>query len=587
MLKKTALYFILILFLLIVSVSYARTAFAENEKNNIVGISVLQPTDEDLQETAELVNASGGEWGYVTVVIQENDRDTGKWQELFDKLRRLHLIPLVRLATRPEGAHWRRPEGDDAGIWVDFLDSLHWVVKERYVILFNEPNQGKEWGGRIDAEQYAEVAFNFASKLKEKNNDFFVMLAGMDAASPSNPPSFEDEEIFIRKVFHLSPFIFNSIDGWASHSYPRGFVGSPSDTGRHSIRTYQWELALLQKLGVEKKLPVFITETGWPHILNEKLKIKNNKVQAVYYSPEKVGEYIRIAYENVWLRDDRVRAVTPFVFNYPASPFDAFSWKYSSGKGLYPSYFAVQSMKKIKGNPEQIHLLSVEKNNLGTLPLELTTHSTYTFKISLSNKGQSIIDAKDGYAFFVTEDVASAVSTFFSDFSDFEPFDNQTANFFVKTSDTQGTYHIKVVLSKDKKIIQDLFTWDFAVKGPPPLQFGVQLFPHFTSNADTLEMQIFDQHEQLVFQKKQLKIKEGYGIINEVHNVALGERYRIVILNPYYIPRQKHIVFRSRGNVVVFDKMLPLDFNQDGKFSFVDWLVLVRNPSLLQLWWVQ
>src|SRR3989344_9644496 len=133
MLKKTALYFILILFLLIVSVSYARTAFAENEKNNIVGISVLQPTDEDLQETAELVNASGGEWGYVTVVIQENDRDTKKWQELFDHLREDKIVPIVRLATNPEGAAWRKPNKEDVDGWVQFLESLNWVSKHRYV----------------------------------------------------------------------------------------------------------------------------------------------------------------------------------------------------------------------------------------------------------------------------------------------------------------------------------------------------------------------------------------------------------------------------------------------------------------------
>ena len=34
-------------------------------------------------------------------------------------------------STKPEGENWRRPEEKDADTWVEFLDSLNWVIKKR------------------------------------------------------------------------------------------------------------------------------------------------------------------------------------------------------------------------------------------------------------------------------------------------------------------------------------------------------------------------------------------------------------------------------------------------------------------------
>src|SRR3990170_4022812 len=195
---------ILIIFILMLGVLLfpIKSAIADEVKNNKFGIHLAQPHLEDLEKAKDLVNSNGGDWGYVTLVIPENDRDKNKWQEVFDKMRELHLIPIIRLATVPQGDKWRRPTADDADSWVEFLNSLHWVVKDRYVILFNEPNHGNEWGGLVDPENYVKVALEFSKKLKEKNPDFFIMLAGLDASAPSSYPNFEDEGIFLKSVFN-------------------------------------------------------------------------------------------------------------------------------------------------------------------------------------------------------------------------------------------------------------------------------------------------------------------------------------------------------------------------------------------------
>ena len=102
--------------------------FAEDLQNNKFGIHLATPDDGDLDRAEELVNSSGGRWGYVTLVIQENDRDLNKWQGVFDKLREQRMIPIIRIATKPDGSNWRRPDKSDAQSWVDFLNKLHWSL---------------------------------------------------------------------------------------------------------------------------------------------------------------------------------------------------------------------------------------------------------------------------------------------------------------------------------------------------------------------------------------------------------------------------------------------------------------------------
>src|SRR3989344_8129708 len=258
---KYLVFIILFLFLFLPLQAWAETKYS----NNKFGIHLATPDDGDLDRAEELVNSSGGRWGYVTLVIQENDRDLNKWQGVFDKLREQRMIPIIRIATKPDGSNWRRPDKSDAQSWVDFLNKLNWVVQNRYVIIFNEPNHATEWGGKVDGHDYAEVANEFARKLKATDKDYFVMLAGMDASAPSQMPNYEDEAAFLSVVIEkIGTREFNSLfDGLASHSYPNpGFVGSPYVQGRGTIRGYEWELSLLNSIGV-KELPVFITETGW------------------------------------------------------------------------------------------------------------------------------------------------------------------------------------------------------------------------------------------------------------------------------------------------------------------------------------
>ncbi|MGB9637380.1 MAG: glycosyl hydrolase, partial [Microgenomates group bacterium] len=291
------------------------------EKINKFGIHILDPAD--LPKAQELVNSSGGDWGWVTVVIRDDDMNHDKWQNFMDECRVRHLIPLVRIATHLEGESWAKPKIEDAQKWAEFLNSLNWPEKDQYVIIFNEPNQAKEWGGEANPQEYAKILNEYLQKFKIKNLKFKILNAGLDLAAPNSKTTI-DAFKFMREMNREVPDIFDNLDGWVSHSYPNhGFRGKPWENGKTSIRGYLWELSVLKNtFKIQKSLPVFITETGWPHEMsNVKCQMSNvgkgNKCQQKFYNPQLSSEYIKYAFENVWLKDERIKAVTPFVLNYP------------------------------------------------------------------------------------------------------------------------------------------------------------------------------------------------------------------------------------------------------------------------------
>lgn len=371
--------FLKVIFILIILVFSFKCSVLGVE-NNKFGIHITH--EADLEEAVELVNSNGGDWGYVTIVIQDNAMNHNKWQEFFNLCREKHLIPIVRLATHSEGENWVKPSNDLINQYSNFLDSLNWPVKTRYIIVFNEPNHTKEWGGQVNPKEYAQTLNQAITVFKNKNSDFYMLNAGLDQAAPNSKTTM-DEAKFLREMNFEIPLIFERLDGWSSHSYPNhGFIGKPWETGKASVSGYKWEAAYLKTLGNHKELPVFITETGWPHgvMVNGKWHMEN------FYKPEIAADYLEYAFANVWLKDKNIEAVTPFIINYPQEPFDHFSWMNSEGE-KYPQFEMIRGLSKQKGLPEQIN-----KMEIGSFfyPPFLPSGITYQGKIVLINNGQSI-----------------------------------------------------------------------------------------------------------------------------------------------------------------------------------------------------
>lgn len=303
--------------------------------NNNVGIHILFP--EEITDASKLVNSKGGDWGYVTIPIQSGDKDLKKWQAFMDSAKQNHVIPIIRLATEGDYFNtkvWRKPVLEDIVDFANFLGSLDWPTKNRYIVVYNEVNRGDEWGGAASPEQYAEILSYAASFFKYVSDDFFIISAGLDNAAPNKGSEYMNEYVFLRQMAEANPDVFKQIDGLGSHAYPNpGFSQPPTTQNQTSIASFRYEKQLIQSLGGED-LPVFITETGWPR----------NTI-----SDTLASSYYKQAFENVW-NDKDVVAVTPFLLKAGEGAFTEFSFLTTDGK---PSeiYKSIEEMSKRKGTP--------------------------------------------------------------------------------------------------------------------------------------------------------------------------------------------------------------------------------------------
>lgn len=546
------------------------------QTNNKIGIHLAIATEEELTDAANLVNSSGGDWGYVTVVVQENDRDRGKWQAIFDKMRKLHLIPIVRLATSVEQGGWRKPNPDDAIEWVQFLDSLNWVIKNRYIVLFNEPNHAQEWGNRVDSQDFTRVCLEFAKQLKAKNPDFFVMLGGFDAAAPHKPPLYEDEQSFISQMFQSSPNeageLFGYLDGWASHSYPNyGFIGSPLARGKVSVRTYLWEINFLKKMGLTRKLPVFITETGWPHS-------EGFKYNPSFLTETKVADNFTIYFQQL-LKDPQVVAITPFVLNYQGELFDHFSWrKPGNTREFYTQHEVLKQLTKKQGNPNQEQRLIITSS----LPEKLIQGSTYQIPITVRNEGQAIWNAEDGYKLSLLN--SQDLEYFTSNLPQIAPFEEKTIRLYLKTNKPLRPQETAIVITKNGVPVSQNYNWSFQIFPTVDLTFTVNMYPKLQASGDDFRLLIYNEKDEVVFEKGEIKVEGGKGQVNEINNLSLGEKYRVVLLKPYYLPRQKILTIQEERNQADFSILLPLDFNVDGQLSLKDLGEAYLHPNFQRLY---
>jgi hypothetical protein len=340
LMKKIVIGLIIMLFLII-----PRNVLAIEDPtdipNNPYGIHIIDTND--LDDAARLVNSSGGDWGYVTLVVRKDERNIDFMQSTFNKMRRLHLIPIIRIASKMTNDGWEKLTQDDIDSWVYFLNSLNWVVKNRYVIIGNEPNHASEWGNEVNPQEYARYLKEISEKLRDASDDFFIMPAGFDASAP-NDKTHMDEVDYIKGMLIAEPGSFNTINGWVSHSYPNpNFSGSENDHGRGTVRTFEWENEMLKTLGINRNWPVFITETGWINTVKTRYG-KNILVS-------NIADKLRNAYANAW-NTKKIIAVTPFLLNYQTAPFDIFSWKKQDGS-YYDIYYDIQRITKVRGQPHQ------------------------------------------------------------------------------------------------------------------------------------------------------------------------------------------------------------------------------------------
>ena len=560
-----------VLFLLLVATLFLPQSIAAkydplSVPNNKYGIHIVDPND--LGSTKELVNSNLGDWGYVTLVIQEDDRDHGKWQRVFNDMRSLHLIPIVRIATHIQGDSWAKPYKDSASDWARFLHSLNWPIENRYVVLFNEPNHANEWGKTLEPEEYARTLVAHAQKLRETSEDFFILPAGLDVSAASDGRTL-DASVYLSRMFAAEPKLADYLDGWTSHSYPNpAFSGSPYAVGRGTLRSYQWELMRLKELGVTKKLPVFITETGWVHR-------EGVTPNSALLTTDQVGANLVVAANTVW-NDPNIVAVTPFVLSYQGLPFDHFSWKKLGSSDYYSHYYAYQKLIKLNGRPKQREKYTLDKR---IIPQSLVAGSTYVLTGLMKNEGQGILTQQDK-EYTVELVVEKPFLMVYEPLPVMEPAQFGTLSLHVETPNEPGTYAYTLQIRHQDTIIP-LESGSIAVVPPPSMTIAAQLGWRTESATTNATVLVYD-HLSLIHKIQGVTLKGGKAEVGELRNVVPNNKYRVVVLVPYYLPVQRITEIQAKGTIVRMPKALPLDFDRDGALTLGDGIAVLKlQPNFI------
>ena len=399
------------------------------------------------------------------------------------------------------------------------------------------------------------------------------MLAGLDLSAPEARTSYADAYFFLKesKTAFCESLTTNDqikcgdyIDAISSHAYPNpGFVGSPYETGRKSIKGYETEIAWFKELFDGKDYPVYITETGW-----DSSKLAHTTVASYY-------EY---AFNSVWLPDDRVKAVTPFILNYQGQPFLGFSLLELGSLSPKAQFIRIQGMTKTKGQPEIVDKAKIA----GNIPNDFVELGRSVVSVSVSNIGQSIWGNTSSYSVRVVSSpyilsgkaaLPSSIEPFKST-SIFVPIYSQDVE-----KDVPGVLTIELVRG-DNAVVGKLQK-TFILHPQPSVVIKASMMSKGLSSGEDFELQVFDKDEKLVYRKNNLKITLGTVKIDELPNVVPGGTYRFVLLKPYYLPRQVMTQVLNGENTVEFDQLLPLDMNKDGALTLgdVQGLFMKRNTQ--------
>jgi hypothetical protein len=301
--------------------------------NNIVGLNLArlhQPRY--VWAAADVVNANGGAWGYVTVLLTNADRDDDladfQLQQLLDRCFESKLQPIVRVGTRFDAntGDWDRPTLDDPSLWRMLFERVRWPNRTVWIVPANEPNLGREWGGRVDVVSYARYLEHFLDVFADSDR-FRVVNGPLNLSNESKLPEMEDAFEFLGDLEATSPGLMARLPAWASNAYQVNGLGPGL---RYTHRGYQAELD-----AIGRDMPVLITETGV-------FRSRNQDDEARFFSQ---------AYRD-WQADPRVIAATPLLWDPDLDDHWLFSFAADGTVvGSSATYQRLRELPRVAGSP--------------------------------------------------------------------------------------------------------------------------------------------------------------------------------------------------------------------------------------------
>ena len=156
--------------------------------------------------------------------------------------------------------------------------------------------------------------------------------------------------------------------------------------------------------------------------------------------------------------------------------------------------------------------------------------------------------------------------------SDTEP--GQTANLTINLTTPANDQPLKLVfqLTSDGEYFGQLKEQQINILPPPNLLIKAKrLFFKPLPTADDYRLLIYDTDNRINIEMPIILNKGQSGPL-KLYGIVPDRVYRLVLLKPYFLPRQKVTVLEKENNLVEFPWLIPLDLNQDGRFSLKDFI---------------
>ncbi|MEK9179006.1 MAG: hypothetical protein AAB893_00880 [Patescibacteria group bacterium] len=273
---------------------------------------------------------------------------------------------------------------------------------------------------------------------------------------------------------------------------------------------------------------------------------------------------MKSVFQNIWLKDDNVVAVTPFLLNYQGDPFLGFSWRKLNLPDYYQIYNTIKDISKVSGMPE----LETKFELLSVLPTKLIVSSEYTFTFRVKNTGRSVWSSNEGFAFALSS--ADNFQYHFATVTNVEPLEERNIVLFLKTPDAIGKRTLYFSAVNNKILASNTYEWNLVELPviPMTVQYSL-LFSRGDKKAD-MQVELYDKSERLVFKRSTISGSNGIVFVQDVKNVVIGDNYRVVLLKPGFLPRQSFATLNNRNTTVQLKYMLPLDWNRDGAWNIKD-----------------
>jgi Bacterial SH3 domain len=302
-------------------------------RNNIIGLNVGRLHQRlYIWAAADLANANGGDWGYITSVWTIEDREERQaelnLQVFLDYCFEYDIHPIIRVATRYDARRevWNRPDWDEPVRWREYSERGRWPTERVWIVAGNEPNLGREWGGEVDPVSYAQYLSRFLDVFADSQR-FKIVNGPLDISNTTELPKMQDALEFLDGMAAAAPKLFERLPAWASNPYQ-----VPSGGGRMRYTHLAYE-AELDRIG--REMPVLITEAGHLETGDE----------------QEIASFYARAYRD-WMVDPKVIAATPLFWHPDRNDY----WMFElDRKGAFvhtsPTYDLLRQIPKVAGSP--------------------------------------------------------------------------------------------------------------------------------------------------------------------------------------------------------------------------------------------